>query len=409
MIASSKDESSKSSKAVAFGRNYFHALAGGGGGSEAAAPAPTTGTATTTTTDSNKKPSLAALDESLISSAGKGAADNNRPLPWVDLSLDGDDEQSDVVQADASAQSTVFLTSSGKVYQTGTIHGHVYSSPTRVTIPLPLPAIQVSCGRHFCVALMRGGVVVSWGAGHFGQLGIGASADGGGLDNSASAADSQHASAAASLTFTATPVVVERLLPHIIGSPVLKLAAGDWHALALTQSGRVWAWGSNRSYQCGRKPSSSNTTAPTLTAPLPVPMDGTVADIAAGRSHSVALLSPGPSGSPLAGLSSLAPPIAGQVYAWGASQYGQCGILRRAGSGVVPPRMVEGLAEVTIERVAAAGNHNLALTSGGRVFGWGSSSEGELGLGTYNTYAIRDASRNSTVLSVLLRVVDFSF
>jgi alpha-tubulin suppressor-like RCC1 family protein len=332
------------SMAMVFGRNYYHALGGGGG-----------------LTNRSAKNS--------VSAAAFPSSSTLRKLESMTTLVFDGDEDSRTTQIAASAQSTVFLTSSGRVYQTGTLHGHVIPFPTRVAIPLPIPAVQVSCGRHFCLALMQGGVVVSWGAGHFGQLGIGATAEGGGLDAS------DHA-AAASLTFASTPVVIERLLPHIIGSAVVKVSAGDWHALAMTQSGRVWAWGSNRSYQCGRKPASSNTTAPTLTAPLPVPMDGTVVDIAAGRSHSVALL------SPLSSASSYSSSTTGQVLAWGASHYGQCGVLRRAGSGVVPPRLVEGLSEVAIESISAAGNHTLALTTGGRVFGWGSASEGEVGLGT---------------------------
>jgi alpha-tubulin suppressor-like RCC1 family protein len=116
--------------------------------------------------------------------------------------------------------------------------------------------------------------IISWGAGHFGQLAVG---------NSREEDQQQY-------TFTSTPVVVERLLPHMVGSPCKSVAAGDWHALALTESGRVWAWGSNRSFQCGRKPSIKSTHAPTLTVPFPVPMEEQVVQISAGKSHSAAIV-----------------------------------------------------------------------------------------------------------------------
>ena len=78
-----------------------------------------------------------------------------------------------IVQVVASSQSTVFLTGAGRVYQTGTVHGHVYPSPLRVAIPMGVPCVEVAAGRHFVLARMEGGVaVVSWGAGHFGQLGV---------------------------------------------------------------------------------------------------------------------------------------------------------------------------------------------------------------------------------------------
>lgn len=305
----SSDRRYRSSQAVAFGRNYFHAL---GGCRETSVSDPLVG--------------------------------HLRIHTWKDPPWH-EDEDEKIVQVVCTAQSTVFLTSNGSVYQTGTFHGRVYRSPSLITIPLPLKCVQVSAGRHFCIGKMEGGLaVVTWGAGHFGQLGV--------------ATNEQDAQ----ITFTPHPVVVERLLPHVIGSPTQQVAAGDWHALALNSSGRVWAWGSNRSFQCGRKPTIKSTTAaPTLTAPLPVPLDDPVTQIAAGRSHSVAI-------------------VDGQVYCWGATNHGQCGnVVRR--SGVVPPKKVEGLMDCVITEVAAGGNHTLALTGGGRLFAWGSGTEGELGLG----------------------------
>jgi hypothetical protein len=197
------------SVAVVFGRNYYHALGGGGGSCIVPGQGPA---------------QLAQQGGKNLETAGSSFSSDGS-IAWTPLNFDSEDGDgpTQIVQVDASAQSTVFLTAKGRVYQSGTLHGHVLPSPTRVTIPLPIPATQVSCGRHYCLALMKGGVVVSWGAGHFGQLGIGASADGGGLDSSD---HGQQAAAAASLTFASTPVVIERLLPHIIGSPVVKVAAG---------------------------------------------------------------------------------------------------------------------------------------------------------------------------------------
>ena len=193
---------------------------------------------------------------------------------------------------------------------------------------------------------MEGGAAcVSWGAGHFGQLGIGQ------MDQEAQ------------ITFAPQPIVIERLLPGVIGSPIKSIAAGDWHALALTESGRVWAWGSNRAYQCGRKPASRSpaTQAPTIVVPLPVPLEKAASQIAAGRSHSIAICK-------------------GQVYCWGSSHHGQSGnVVRR--TGVAPPRLVDGLEKQNIVQVSAGGFHSLALNDKGQVYAWGSNSEGQLGLG----------------------------
>ena len=258
----------------------------------------------------------------------------------------GEPVDDEVAQVAASSQSTIFLSKSGQVSQVGALHGWLQTTPTPVVIPLPLKCVQVSAGRHFCLGRMEGGLaVVSWGAGHFGQLGV------------------PPTNEAPQVTFTPRPMVLERLLPHVIGSPVESVAAGGWHALALTASGKVWAWGSNRSQQCGRKPSAVTSTAqsPTILVPLPVPFEEPVQQISAGRTHSVALSQ-------------------GQVYCWGGSSHGQCGHMSRK-TGVSPPKRVPGLSDLTLSQAVAGGNHTLALTVGGRVFAWGSNLEGQLGLG----------------------------
>lgn len=308
----------ENSLAVAFGRNFFFAL----GGTDTLEPASVdTGTIMARKWD---KPS------------------------WKDEA--NADDSSDIKLVVCTVQSTVFLTEQGKIYQTGTLHGRVMPQAIPITIPLPLKCVQIAAGRHFCLGMMEGGLaVVSWGAGHFGQLGLGGNKK----------------TEDTNLTFAPYPIVIERLLPHVIGSPIKQVACGDWHGLAVTQSGRVWAWGSNRSHQCGRKAATKpgNQAPPTIVAPLPVPIEVPVSKIAAGRAHSVAISSE-----------------TAQVYCWGASSYGQCGhVMRR--SGIAPPRLVDGLGDLTITDIAAGSTHTLALTSGGRVFSWGSGSEGQLGLG----------------------------
>ena len=283
-------------------------------------------------------------------------------------------EKDGIVQMACSSASTLILTEAGKIHTMGTVHGTVRRSPTRTIVQLPLKCVQIAAGRHFCLARMEGGLAVcSWGAGHFGQLGQGEASP-----------SCDH------------PTVMEGLLPHHVGSPIASIAAGYWHGMAITQQGHAWAWGCNRNYQCGRKrsssdagssPSSSSSTAPpTLLVPQLISFDhfsntnGAVrlTKITCGRSHSVAL------------------DERGSVYCWGACSYGQCSgpsdmslsSLRRK-SGLVPPRQVEALAKVCIVDIAAGDTHTLALTGGGRVFAWGGSSEGQLGLGHSNMMNVK--------------------
>ncbi|GKY94328.1 hypothetical protein MPSEU_000398600 [Mayamaea pseudoterrestris] len=291
-----------------------------------------------------------------------------------------------------TAQSTIFLTKAGHLYQTGMLHGRLHATPQLVSLHVPLKCVQVAAGRHFVLGRLEGGrAVVSFGAGHFGQLGVVVASSRRGnrkskseteeLDDDDDDDDDIASSAAATpITFTHTPVVIERLLPQVTGSPCASVAAGDWHALALTESGRVWAWGANRMNQCGRRSQvnqGASSGAPTIVAPLPVNIecdDGDaearggggrelkVLQISAGRAHSAAIVD------------------GGSVYCWGSSQHGQCGnVVRR--SGIVPARRVQGISDLKIAQVSCGADHTMALSTGGRVFCWGGGTEGQLGLG----------------------------
>eukprot|EP00980_Cylindrotheca_fusiformis_P009315 scaffold2044_cov206-Cylindrotheca_fusiformis.AAC.7 len=262
----------------------------------------------------------------------------NGDAPW-------NGQNDSLIQVASSVSATMFLTSSGKIYMSGTLHGRVESPMTRTIIPLPLKCVEIACGRHFGLARMEGGLAVcSWGAGHFGQLGLGPE----------------------SAPFIHSPAVIQPLLPHVVGSPIKNICAGYWHAMALTEAGEIFSWGCNRNLQCGMKPVKD---PPTITSPQIVRFDHQVeqpkiAKLAAGRSHSVAL------------------DENGAVYCWGSCNYGQCGPVGRRRGGIAPPKQVEALSQVQIVNIAAGDSHTLALTGGGRVFGWGGGFEGQLGIGS---------------------------
>lgn len=68
---------------------------------------------------------------------------------------------------------SILRTSEGKLFRWGVEDGDVHPFPTGVCTQIPLPCIEVCCGRKHTVALMKGGFVMSWGTGYFGQLGHG--------------------------------------------------------------------------------------------------------------------------------------------------------------------------------------------------------------------------------------------
>jgi alpha-tubulin suppressor-like RCC1 family protein len=175
-------------------------------------------------------------------------------------------------------------------------------------------------------------LALAWGDNAFGQLGDGTTSDGG-----------------------------VRAVSGLSG--VTAVAAGDRHSLALVGNGTVMAWGENDFGQLGNGtttgPSSCNGQACGRT-PVEVSALSGVTAVAAGGSHSLALLSNG------------------TVMAWGENNFGQLGDGTTTNSDV--PVAVSGLAEVTA--VAAGRYHSLALLSNGTVMAWGANQFGQLGNGT---------------------------
>jgi len=325
-----------------------------------------------------------------------------------------------VAPAACSSAASFFLSGSrhNRITMMGTIHGRVMNplleqqsnnnnkswnpfmiSPSTVTIAMPLPCVELAAGRHFCLARLEGGLaVLSWGAGHFGQLGHGANfgmGDSSSNSNNGNLSDDEddeedEENAENTSTFQATPKIIERLQPRLVGSPIVQVAAGDWHGMALSEEGTVYAWGCNRNMQCGRKSprksatqSSPASSAPLQMTPMPVTILDTdpdkvddppvaIAKIVGGKAHAVAIAK-----------------HTHRVYCWGATHYGQCAS-NTIGSSVrtskytrntmTLPRLVESLKDVTIVDVAAGDRHTIALSQGGRVFSWGAGAEGQLGI-----------------------------
>ncbi|KAL3811262.1 hypothetical protein ACHAXA_003361 [Cyclostephanos tholiformis] len=314
----------------------------------------------------------------------------------------------------------------GDVRLVGTIFGRAYKTFAPMPTRLPLRVVRLSSGRRHVLALtegpsngMGGGVVMSWGAGHFGQLGHGPD-----------------------VTSCVEPRTIDRLLPHVAGGVVIEIAAGGLHSAAIvalsshtssSSSGnrgggggtnasvndsndsvrtivvretRTFAWGSNRKGQCGVEGGK----CATVPVPLPVvavkrgdatttignanavqingslnPVDKYVhfEKLSLGRLHTVALSA------------------YGEVFTWGSTSMGRCGHNngssldpppsglgggRGSGSGgdsrfVQKPRLVSALRNVAIESIAAGGAHTLALSRGGRVFAWGAGGDGQCGQG----------------------------
>ena len=155
------------------------------------------------------------------------------------------------------------------------------------------------------------------------------------------------------------------------GKTVIAITGGYYHSVALTSDGQVYTWGAANNY--GQQ-GNGNTTTSSLT-PVNISANGVlsgkkVVAISAGLHHTIAITSDG------------------QLVAWG---FGTSGQLGNGGTSNSPlPVLVTETTAMQGKRfcsVAAAGNASTALTSDGQVFTWGNGGSGTLGNGSNSSYS----------------------
>jgi alpha-tubulin suppressor-like RCC1 family protein len=228
-----------------------------------------------------------------------------------------------------------------------------------------LNVIAVAAGGNHSLALVQdrpGNTVWAWGSNVFGQLG-----------------DKTTTSRLAAVQVQ-DPVNGD--LTPLAG--VTKIAAGGSHSLALRTNGQVSSWGYNGFGQLGQRIRFQNLS--TLNRPFPDQVlkadDSTlsgVTHIAAGGSHSLAIVNEGPDPTN---------PATASVWAWGYNFLGQLG----DGKTIDQPKAVQvkkadGNPLDNVVAIAAGLDHSLALVqdkdSPGKfsVWAWGFNFFGQLGNG----------------------------
>lgn len=148
------------------------------------------------------------------------------------------------------------------------------------------------------------------------------------------------------------------LQPVSAPAPFSRITAGAFHAVALDASGNAYSWGRNSDGQLG-----NNTTTPSESfVPVTMPPGVTFTNVSSRFYHTAAVGSDG------------------NVWAWGDNPQGQIGNGTQHQDALVPAR-VQLPAGIRAVAVSAGGQHTLALGNDGNLYGWGSNSSGQLGLG----------------------------
>jgi alpha-tubulin suppressor-like RCC1 family protein len=251
------------------------------------------------------------------------------------------------VQAVAGGSISLVLTSGGQLYSfgynasgelgNGTMGYEEDATPTLITLPGATgPPVQAAIGREFSVVVTSTGQLYAFGENDFGQLG---NPEGWGK----------------------YPTPEEVTLPGATG-PVVQVAAGEYHTLALTSSGQVYTFGGNGEGQLGNGTTSQQGTPEEITLPgatgLPV-------QVAAGWEDSVVLTS------------------TGQLYTFGSNTYGQLGNGTSDASPHPTPEVITlPGATGSIVQIAAGFEDTLVVTSTGQLYTFGRNSFGELGTGS---------------------------
>ncbi|XP_062513273.1 secretion-regulating guanine nucleotide exchange factor-like [Corticium candelabrum] len=282
-------------------------------------------------------------------------------------------------------------------------------------VPCVMKVRSVTCGWNHTLAIMDNGDVLAWGSNCYGQLGIdvpnkqcsvptkvanlpacGTIAAAAGVRHSLAIADDgtlwawgnnkrqQLGMDTGRETKQALPTQV--MFPS--GVFLKQVSAGFYHSVAVSDDGRLFAWGCNRHGQCGicqpsdivsRESQSKSSCCRAVAGAasqseraqnvvsVPTEICGSiqqvcVTEVYCGWSHSFAVSNER------------------RVFAWGRADYGQLGVtFEDLPSTICTPTEVECLKGV--QKMCCGSEHNLAVMNDSRLVSWGWNEHGMCGTG----------------------------
>ncbi|MFP4187381.1 MAG: InlB B-repeat-containing protein [Acholeplasmataceae bacterium] len=270
-------------------------------------------------------------------------------------------------QVVAEASHSFVRTSAGEVYawgnndygQLGNDTTENTNAPTNITFQFSLDPgetiIDVQTGSRQTLALTSNHRVFAWGDNTYGQLGDGTN------DSSL------------------TPSDITDSFPDDV--EIVQLATGDAHSLAITSTGRVYAWGNNSSGQLGDESELAQDTPTEITDYFSLSSDDELASVHAS------------------GDSSFARSQNDRLYAWGENSHGQLSTgdtNERTRPVNVTSLFVLYQGESLIDHDNSS-TQGIALTDEGRAFIWGEGTTDKTWISTpYNTAFTNPGSPSRT-------------
>ncbi|KAG6474886.1 ultraviolet-B receptor UVR8-like [Zingiber officinale] len=301
---------------------------------------------------------------------------------------------SPVIHISASHNHAAFVTQSGEVFTCGDNssfccgHGEVRRTifrPTLIEALKGIPCKQVATGLNFTVFLTVQGQVFTCGSNAHGQLGHGDTIDRSTpkiIEFFEELGQVFQVAAGASYTFSVTEDGIvhsfgsctnfclghgdqhDELVPRAIQSfkrrniHILRVSAGDEHAVALDSSGFVYTWGRGYCGALGHGEENDKTIPEILTS-----LKGYLAVQVCARKRKTFVLTD-----------------EGSVFAFGWMGFGSLGFSDRGSSDkVMKPRMLDNLRSQYVSQISTGLYHTVGVTNRGLVFGFGDNERAQLG------------------------------
>ncbi|KAL9233360.1 hypothetical protein vseg_008375 [Gypsophila vaccaria] len=188
---------------------------------------------------------------------------------------------------------------------------------------------QIACGDSHCLAITMDGEVMSWGRNQNGQLGLNSTEDS----------------------------LIPQKIQTFQGIPVKMVAAGAEHSAAVTEAGELYGWGWGRYGNLGLG-DRKDRLVPEKVSPI-AGIKMTL--VACGWRHTITVTT------------------SGNIYTYGWSKYGQLG--HGDFEDHLTPYKLEALSDTTISQISGGWRHTMAVTSDGKLYGWGWNKFGQVGVG----------------------------
>ncbi|XP_072563291.1 probable E3 ubiquitin-protein ligase HERC6 [Paramormyrops kingsleyae] len=249
-----------------------------------------------------------------------------------------------VIQVAAGESHTLILSNSGKIWtcgrnSSGQLGRRNGTNNVPVALDRPESAVGVASGQEHCLALCKSGEVLAWGRGSEGQLGTGR------FDKELK------------------PRIIRLTMSSSMPTPVIQVACGKYHSLALTKEGEMFSWGRNSYGQLGLGKAISTQAVPSRVLSL---VGVPVIQVCAGGEHSFAIS------------------LSGEIYCCGANNVGQLGLNRVDENGRFTVCAVPALRALSVCNISCGEAHSVVLSKDGDVFTFGEGKHGQLGHNSRN-------------------------